>query len=331
MERSDFSQGSILKHILRLAIPLIMAQFVQVVYNIVDRIYIGHMTSASSFALTGLGLCFPLITMITAFTNLFGLGGAPLCSIARGQKKEQRAKKILVNTCIGLLITSLCLMFLLEIFQRPILYTLGTSAKTYSYASSYLSIYLIGTPFLMISTGLNGFINLQGYLKLGMMTVCLGAFTNIVFDPIFIFALKSGIQGAAIATILSQGISFLWILSFFKGKKNQLILSRNDIALNLSILKQIVSLGVAGFIATGSNALVSMVINSSLSFYGGDIYIGIMTVLNSVRDVLFLPLEAMNGAIEPVIGYNLSAGCIERIRETVRYTSILILSYLLIA
>ncbi|WP_297237007.1 MATE family efflux transporter [uncultured Faecalicoccus sp.] len=331
MNSSDFSKGSVLHHIYRLAIPLMLAQFVQVAYNIVDRIYIGHLDTASSLALTGLGLCFPLITLITAFTNLFGLGGAPLCSIARGKKEDELASKILGNTIFGLVLTSLVLVLVLEIFQAPILNTLGASQETLPYASSYLSIYLLGTPFLMFSSGLNGFINLQGYPKLGMMTVCLGAITNILLDPILIFGFHLGIQGAAIATVISQFFSFLWVLLFFKGKKNQLGFSLKQCLPHKTIQKKILSLGTAGFIATGSNAFVSMVINASLSWYGNGLYIAIMAILNSVRDVLFLPLEAMNGAIEPVIGYNLGAGCIPRIKEVIKYTTLLVFGYLLIA
>ena len=311
MNTGDFSQGRISSHILRLGLPLMLAQFVQVAYNLVDRLYIGHMDASSPLALTGLGLCFPLITLITAFTNLWGLGGAPLCSIARGKKQEDHAKQILGNTLMGLIFTSLVLAVILEIFQKPILMALGASKVTLPYAQSYLSIYLLGTPFLMISAGMNGFLNLQGHARLGMMTVCLGAIINIILDPIFIFGLNMGIQGAAIATVLSQFCSFLWVLAFLTGKKNQLPLTNFHHSVDFKI--------------------ISKVINASLSFYGGDLYIGIMTILNSVRDVLFLPLEAMNGAIEPVIGYNLGAGCISRIHETVRFTSKMVLIYLLVA
>lgn len=331
MNTGDFSQGSISSHILRLGLPLMLAQFVQVAYNLVDRLYIGHMDTSSAMALTGLGLCFPLITLITAFTNLWGLGGAPLCSIARGKKQEDLARQILGNTLIGLIFTSLILACSLETFQRPILMALGASEATLPYAQSYLSIYLLGTPFLMISAGMNGFLNLQGYARLGMMTVCLGAIINIILDPIFIFGLNMGIQGAAIATVLSQFFSFLWVLAFLTGKKNQLPIVNLHRTLDFKIDFKILSLGLAGFIATGSNAFVSMVINASLGYYGGDLYIGIMTILNSVRDVLFLPLEAMNGAVEPIIGYNLGAGCISRIHETVRFTSKMVFFYLLIA
>lgn len=331
MNTGDFSQGSISSHILRLGLPLMLAQFVQVAYNLVDRLYIGHMDTSSAMALTGLGLCFPLITLITAFTNLWGLGGAPLCSIARGKKQEDLARQILGNTLIGLIFTSLILACILETFQRPILMALGASEATLPYAQSYLSIYLLGTPFLMISAGMNGFLNLQGYARLGMMTVCLGAIINIILDPIFIFGLNMGIQGAAIATVLSQFFSFLWVLAFLTGKKNQLPIVNLHRTLDFKIDFKILSLGLAGFIATGSNAFVSMVINASLGYYGGDLYIGIMTILNSVRDVLFLPLEAMNGAVEPIIGYNLGAGCISRIHETVRFTSKMVFFYLLIA
>lgn len=325
MNTNDFSKGSIQSHILHLALPLIAAQFVQVTYNIVDRIYIGHIPNMGTDCLSGLGLCFPLITLITAFTNLFGIGGAPLCSMARGENNEKKASLILSNTLVGLLFTSIALMFILEFFQIPILSALGASNITLPYASMYLSIYLIGTPLSMLATGLNGFINLQGYAKTGMMTVCIGALCNLILDPIFIFVLGLGIRGAALATVISQFISFLWVLRFFFGEKNSL-----DFALkkpDFTIIKNILALGLSGFVAIGSNAFVSMVINASLAPYG-DVYIAVLTVINSVREVIFLPLEAMNGAVEPILSYNLGARCIDRVKQTIQCSTKMIFLYL---
>lgn len=217
--RNDFSQGSIYRHIMSLAIPMTIAQMVQVLYNIVDRIYIGHLEAGSSLALTGLGLTFPIITIISAFTNLFGMGGAPLCSIARGKNDMERAETIMGNTFFLLLVSSFVLMLASYVFMKPLLYMFGASDTTYPYAKEYLKIYLLGTPFVMLGTGMNGFINSQGFGKIGMMTILFGAIANIILDPIFIFYFELGISGAAIATILSQLLSAIWVMKFLLGEK----------------------------------------------------------------------------------------------------------------
>ena len=205
--QNDFSTGSVWRHIVALAVPMTIAQLVQVLYNIVDRIYIGHLPGASSLALTGLGLTFPVITIIMAFTNLFGMGGAPLCSIARGKKDDERAERIMGNTFFMLCITSILLMGVCYLFLKPILYLFGASTDTYPYARGYLEIYLMGTPFVMIGTGMNGFISSQGFARMGMITILLGAIANIILDPIFIFVFDMGVAGAAWATIISQLLS----------------------------------------------------------------------------------------------------------------------------
>lgn len=224
--RNDFSQGSIYRHIMSLAIPMTIAQMVQVLYNIVDRIYIGHLEAGSSLALTGLGLTFPIITIISAFTNLFGMGGAPLCSIARGKNDMERAETIMGNTFFLLLVSSFVLMLASYVFMKPLLYMFGASDTTYPYAKEYLKIYLLGTPFVMLGTGMNGFINSQGFGKMGMMTILLGAIVNIILDPIFIFYFELGISGAAIATILSQLLSAIWVMKFLLGEKTILKLTK---------------------------------------------------------------------------------------------------------
>ena len=224
--RNDFSQGSIYRHIMSLAIPMTIAQMVQVLYNIVDRIYIGHLEAGSSLALTGLGLTFPIITIISAFTNLFGMGGAPLCSIARGKNDMERAETIMGNTFFLLLVSSFILMLASYIFMKPLLYMFGASDTTYPYAKEYLKLYLLGTPFVMLGTGMNGFINSQGFGKMGMMTILLGAIVNIILDPIFIFYFELGISGAAIATILSQLLSAIWVMKFLLGEKTILKLTK---------------------------------------------------------------------------------------------------------
>ena len=229
MEReNDFSQGSIAKNILNLAVPMTLAQLINVLYSVVDRVYIGHLQGVSANALTGIGLALPIITIITAFANLFGMGGAPLCSIARGSHEEEKAEKVMGNSFSMLLFTGVLLMGICFIFRKPLLYLFGASSATFPYANAYISIYLCGTVFVMISLGMNQFINSQGFGKIGMLTVMLGAFTNIVLDPILIFGLDMGVQGAALATVISQGLSAAWVMKYeeITSVKQQLLKNR---------------------------------------------------------------------------------------------------------
>ncbi len=222
MQSTDFSKGRVWRNIVAQSIPLVLAQLVQLLYNVVDRIYIGHLPGTDSLALTGIGLAFPLTTLIAAFTFLFGTGGTPLFSIARGAREEERAEKILGNTCSLLFCASILLLLFCSIFCRPILYLFGASDDSYQYAEAYLRIYLLGTTFSMLSTGLNGFINAQGFPRTGMMTTLLGAVLNLILDPLFILTFQLGVQGAAVATILSQMVSAAWVLIFLRSKGNQL-------------------------------------------------------------------------------------------------------------
>ena len=302
--KNDFSQGNIYKHIMALAIPMTIAQMVQVLYNIVDRIYIGHLQGSSSLALTGLGLTFPIVTVIAAFTNLFGMGGAPLCSIARGKSDMERAEIIMGNTFILLVISSFILMFSSYIFMKPLLYLFGASDITYPYAEEYLKIYLLGTPFIMLGTGMNGFINSQGFGKIGMMTILLGAIINIILDPIFIFYFNLGISGAAIATIISQLLSVIWVMKSLLGDKTILKLNKKSMKLESELSKNIMGLGLAGFVMSATNGAVQIACNATLKGQGGDVYIGIMTVLSSIRDVIMLPIHGVTTGAQPVLGYN---------------------------
>ncbi|MCF0105618.1 MAG: MATE family efflux transporter [Holdemanella sp.] len=319
---ADFSKGNIYKHIIRLAIPMILAQLVQMVYNIVDRIYIGHLSDVSTIALAGIGLTTPIITIIMAFTNLFGMGGSPLFSIELGKKNQDEAQKILGNTFTLLIGSSFILMLILYCFMKPILFRLGASEVSYQYASSYLSIYLIGTPFIMISSGMNGFINAQGFSKTGMMTVTIGAICNIFLDPFFIYTLNMGIQGAAIATILSQSISFIWVMLFLMNKKKGIPLSKDSLKLNLSMDFNIVSLGMAGFVVQITNSIFQAVVINTIKDYGGDVYIGIMTIFNSVREMFSLPIIGLCHACQPIIGFNYGAKCYDRIKKTIIFVTI---------
>ena len=315
---NDFSVGSIPRHIIDLAIPMTLGQFVQMAYNLVDRIYIGHLPGTSSMALTGLGLTFPIITIIMAFTNLFGTGGMALYSIARGKHDIDAERRYMENTFIMLCLTSIFVMLLGYLFMKPILYLFGASDVTYPYSAEYLRIYLIGTPLVMLATGMNGFINAQGYGRTGMFTILIGAVINIILDPIFIFGLGMGISGAAIATIISQLVSVIWVMAFLCGRKSLTRLRVRRARFERKAVGQITRLGVAGFVMQATNGVVQVAANNMLGIYGGDIYIGIMTVVNSVRDVVSLPLHGFTNAAQPVIGYNYGARKIDRVQAVLR-------------
>ena len=253
--QNDFSKGAMWRNILNQAIPLTIAQAVQVLYNIVDRIYLGHLPGASSLALTGVGLIFPIVALITAFCNLFATGGTPLFSMARGAGKQERAEKILNNTFAMLILSAVVLITVGYFFKKPVLYLFGASDDTYGYADAYLTVYLTGTVCAMIATGMNGFINAQGFPKTGMMTIIIGALLNVILDPVFIFGLNMGVRGAAIATVISQTVSCLWVLRFLTGDKALLKLRYEYMKPDASILKEIVALGIPGFIMAGRKKL----------------------------------------------------------------------------
>lgn len=320
--QSDFSQGAMWRNILAQAVPLTIAQAVQVLYNVVDRIYLGHLPGASSLALTGVGLIFPIVALITAFCNLFASGGMPLCSIARGAGKHERAEKIMNNTFSMLLLSAAALMVVGYLFKKPILYLFGASDDTYGYADSYLTIYLMGTVCAMISTGMNGFINAQGFARTGMMTIIIGAVLNVILDPIFIFWLDMGVRGAATATIISQTVSCLWVLKFLTGEKAILKLRTDYMKPERKLLGEIVSLGVPGFIMAGTNCLVQVTCNATLRVYGGDLYIGIMTVINSVREIFSIPVSGLTHGSQPVISFNYGAKEYKRVRSGIVFMSV---------
>ncbi len=299
-----------------------IAQVVQMLYNIVDRVYIGHLAENASYALAGLGLTFPVITIILAVTNLFGMGGAPLFSIARGREDKDRAERIMGNTFAMLCMCGGILMILCFIFIKPLLYLFGASDITYSYAVEYMRIYSIGIPFSMIATGMNGFINAQGFAKSGMVTVLVGAVTNIILDPVFIFVLEMGVAGAALATIISQILSAVWVLKFFRGKTTMFRLSKKYIKAELSVVNEIISIGAASFVMNASNGLVQIACNTTLKSTGGDIYVSIMTVLSSLRDVTSLPANGLTSASQPVLGFNYGAGKYNRVKSGIKFTTI---------
>lgn len=315
----DFSVGSMSRHILAQSVPLIVAQILQLLYNVVDRIYIGHLPGEDGMALTGIGLVFPIVSVIGGFTNLFGMGGAPLCSIARGAGQKERAEKIMGNCAVLLFFTSFILMAVCYAIRRPVLYMLGASDQTYTYAEAYLNIYLLGTVFCMLGSGMNQFITSQGFPKIAMGTTLLGALINLILDPILIFGFHMGIEGAAIATVLAQTVSAVWVLGFLTGKKAILRLEKQYFRLDLKLVKEICGLGTSGFIMQATNAVAQIACNSMLSIYGGDLYIGIMTILNSIREILGMPASGITSGSQPVLGYNYGAEKYERIRGGIRF------------
>lgn len=320
--KNDFSKGSVAGNIMSLAVPMTIAQLVNVLYNVVDRIYIGHIPHASTEALTGIGLALPIITMITAFANLFGMGGAPLCSIARGAGEMKRAEKIMGNSFMMLILSGIILMTFGYLFKKPLLYLFGASEVTYPYADAYLTIYLAGTLFVMISLGMNNFINSQGFGKMGMLTILIGAALNLILDPLFIFGFGMGVRGAAAATILSQSVSAVYVFSFLRGKKALFRLYRGAMKPDGKLIREITALGLSGFVMSVTNGLVQIVCNAMLSKFGGDLYVGVMTVINSVREIITMPVSGITNGAQPVIGFNYGAGEFERVKKAIRFMGV---------
>ncbi|MCR4902821.1 MAG: MATE family efflux transporter [Butyrivibrio sp.] len=314
------------------AIPLTIAQLVQVLYNIIDRIYLGHMPGeAESIALTGVGLTFPIISLIAAFTNLFATGGAPLCSMARGAGNNKRAKDLEITTLFMQIVTGIICMMVLYLTKRPLLYLLGASSNTYGYANDYLCIYLLGTVFVTTGTGMIGFVNLQGFPKKGMTYMMAGAVINMILDPVFIFGFGMGVKGAALASVLSQFISSVLVLKFLFGKEAILQVHVSDIFKPvLGLVKEIVVLGFAGFIMSATNCAVQAVCNMTLSNYGrelGDLYIAVMTIINSVREMIGLPINGITAGSQPVISYNYGAKENMRVKQGIRFVALVGVSY----
>ena len=325
--KGDFSVGSVRRQIISLALPMTLAQLINLLYSIVDRMYLGRMADGGSLALTGVGLVIPIVSILMSVAGLCGTGGAPLFSIARGRGDDEEAGKILGNSFALLVLLGAAMTIGVIVFQRPILYAFGTSDATYPYASQYLSIYMLGTLFVMISLGMNSFINAQGAAKRGMMTVALGAIVNIVLDPIFIFALNMGVRGAALATIIAQGCSAVWVLIYLTGKSAVVKLRLEYLRLSARRVGQIVALGLSGFVMNLTNSLIQIICNKTLATYGGDLFIGVMTVVNAVREIVFMPVQGINSGATPVMGYNYGAGEDNRLRTAIRFSMTLTVGY----
>ncbi|MBQ7114483.1 MAG: MATE family efflux transporter [Clostridia bacterium] len=328
---NDFSKGSIKKCIVSQAIPLTVAQLVHLLYNVVDRIYIGHLPEVGELALTGVGVTFPISMLIAAFTGLFGNGAIPIFSILRGKRQEDEAEHIMGNAFVLLLLASFVLTVFCYLFRRPILFLFGASEDSYRYANEYLEIFLLGTAFTMLATGMNGFVNAQGFPKVGMVTMILGAALNILLDPLFIYAFKMGVRGAAAATVISQAASAAWVVLFLFGKKPPLRLKKDRFRLKAEYVKEITAMGATSFVMQGSNCLVQVACNNMLQTFGGDLYVGIMTILNSVREVVMLPVSGISSGAQPVLGFNYGAGENGRFKEGVRFITLIEGVYTLLA
>lgn len=324
---NDFSQGSVVKNIMSLAVPMTLAQLINVLYNIVDRIYIGRIPEHATLSLTGIGLSLPIITMVIAFANLFGMGGAPLCSIQRGRGNLEEAENIMGNSFTMMLIAGVLLTVVGLVFRKPMLYLFGASDVTYPFADEYITIYLLGSLFVMVGLGMNSFINSQGFARIGMMTVLLGAIANILLDPLFIFVLGMGVRGAALATIISQFLSAAWIFRFLTGERTILRLRFSCMRLQMRRVKAIVGLGLSGFTMSITNATVQIMCNATLQKYGSDLYVGVMTVLNSVREVATLPVTGITQSAQPFIGYNYGAGEYRRVKKAIVFTAVSAIAY----
>ncbi len=326
MKQIDFENGSTPMNILQTAFPMFAAQILNLLYSIVDRIYIARIPGEGTAALGGIGLCFPIITLITAFTNLYGSGGAPLFSIARGRKRDEEAERI-INTSFRLeIITGIIITAIVLLFGTQILKLFGAAGDTLRYALCYLQIYVLGTVFVMTSTGMNPFINAQGFSQIGMLTVVVGALANIVLDPFFIFILDMGIQGAAIATIISQGLSAAFAMRFLCGRSSpaeyRIKLRGMPLLPDRQVSLNIVSLGIAAFIMQFTNSLVTAVCNAVLMGIGGELYVSIMTIISSLRQVLELPSNSITEGASPIISYNYGAKRADKVRHAIFIMSV---------
>ena len=304
------------KLIISMALPSVAAQLVNVIYNMVDRIYIGHIPGAGAQALTGLGISLPVILLIQAFSSLAGMGGAPQASIQLGRGDRERAEKILGNSVAMLAVFAVVLTAGFYLLKTPLLYLFGASDATIVYAQDYLNIYLAGTVFVMAYQGLNMFISCQGHARTAMVSVLIGAVLNIGLDPLFIFALGMGIQGAALATIISQGVSAVWVVSFLLSRKTGLHIRRKNIRPDWKIIGAIAALGISPFVMQSTESLINIVLNSSLKNYGGDLYVGALTIMQSVLQLIVIPVQGFSQGVQPIISYNFGAGKIARVRKT---------------
>lgn len=306
------------KLVFRLSLPTLIAQIINVLYNIIDRIYIGHIPDVGHLSLTGVGLTFPIILIISAFSGFVGAGGAPLAAIRLGENNTKRAEQILGNGVSLILLSSVVLSVFFWIFNRPLLFLFGADHETIGYAMDYIQIYVLGTVFVQIALGLNPFINAQGRTKIGMFSILIGAVANILLDPLFIFVLDMGVKGAAIATVISQSLSALWVLWFLCGKQTDIKIRRQYFRLERKVVKQITALGISTFVIQFTEGLIFIVLNNGLQRYGGNVHVGTMTIIQSVMQLIMTPIIGFNQGAQPIVSYNYGAKQYARVRQTIR-------------
>ncbi|AWZ47898.1 MATE family efflux transporter [Clostridiaceae bacterium 14S0207] len=323
---TDLGKERVGKLLFKLATPAIIAQLVNVLYNIIDRIFIGRIPNGE-IAMAGVGVAFPIIMIVSAFSALIGMGGAPLAAIKMGKDDNKGAEKILSNSFSMLIILAVILTTIFLIFKEPILWVFGASNATIGFANDYLTIYLIGTVFVQIALGMNPFINTQGFAKTGMITVMIGALINIIFDPIFIFSFNMGVKGAAIATVLGQCVSAIWVLFFLFGKKSTLKIRKKYLMPNTKIMLTIMALGISPFIMQATESLVLITMNNKLQMYGGDLAVGAMTIMSSIMQIVMLPLIGLSQGAQPIISYNFGAKNLERVKKTFKLLITLCIAY----
>ncbi|MEG1724375.1 MAG: MATE family efflux transporter [Anaerovoracaceae bacterium] len=315
------------KLLFKLAVPAITAQLINMLYNLVDRIFIGHIADVGALALTGVGVCLPIILLISAFASLVSMGGSPRASIYMGKGDYKSAEKILGNCLSLLIVISIILTAVIFIWNEDLLLMFGASENTIGYASSYMKIYALGTIFVQLSLGMNAFITAQGFAKTSMYTVLIGAICNIILDPIFIFVLDFGVEGAAIATIISQAISSVWVIRFLRSKKTTLKIKKENLPLKKEFILPAVALGFAPFIMQSTESILAVCFNASLLKYGGDVAVGAMTILSSVMQFAMLPLSGLGQGAQPVISYNFGAGNVDRVKKTFKKLLMICLLY----
>lgn len=323
---TDLGKDSIGKLLFKLATPAIIAQLVNVLYNIIDRIFIGRLPEGD-LAMAGVGVAFPIIMLISATSALIGMGGAPIAAIKMGKQDHDAAEKIISNSLSMLFIISILLMGVLLVFKEPILLAFGASSSTLAYANDYLTIYLFGTLFVQIAIGMNPFINTQGFAKIGMMTVLVGAIINIILDPIFIFTFDLGVKGAAIATITAQFVSAVWVLFFLFGKKSILKIRKAYLKPELKVILPVMALGVSPFIMQATESIVLISLNNQLSTYGGDLAVSAMTIISSINQIVLLPLMGLSSGAQPIISYNFGANQYDRVKKAFKLLLIVCLIY----
>lgn len=329
MQANEEKLGSapLFRLMLGMGIPALIAQVINLLYNIIDRIYIGHIPEVGATALTGVGLALPMIVMISAFSAFVGAGGAPLSAIALGKGDREEAEKILGNGFVLLILFSASLMFLFFLVKEPVLYQIGASDATFPYANEYMTIYILGTFFVQVTLGMNPYITAQGCSRTAMVSTLIGAVLNIALDPLFIFAMGMGIRGAALATVISQFVSALWVLRFLTGKERSIGIRRRKLRLDGRIIRKIMALGIAPFIMQATESFISIVMNSGLQKYGGDLYVGTLTIMQSIMQFISIPVNGFTQGVQPILSYNFGAGRRERVKKTFFIMFLIVFAY----